>query len=84
MHLTQCIMIIADRHTETASGYPSPSSGLRAVLAEEIRKAKTQAASPLGRVMQYWKGNPKTRIAIGMGLLAGGAIATATGALGAA
>lgn len=84
MHLTQRIMITADNHTETAFEYPPSSSGLRAVLAEEIRKSNAQATSPLGRVMRYWKGNPKTRVAIGMGLLAGGVIATATGALGAA
>ncbi len=36
--------------------------------------------SPLGRVLHYWQGNPKMRIAVGLGLLSGGMIATATGA----
>lgn len=31
-------------------------------------------------MIRYWQGNPKMRIAIGLGLLSGGMLATATGA----
>ncbi len=63
---------------------PLVLSPLRELVQNQLRQSEKSRSSMLGRFQYYWQGNPKTRIAVGLGLLASGMVATATGAMGVA
>jgi hypothetical protein len=58
---------------ELPESHPSfretPMTPLRELILSELETSRKNQNSPLGRFALYWKGNPKMRIAIGLGLL---------------
>ena len=57
---------LPESHPSLANTRMTP---LRELILSELETIQKSQNSPLGRFALYWKGNPKMRIAVGLGLL---------------